>query len=140
MQDYLRTSIILPMRQAERRELCLKDQGIYRYLLSSTYNKLRCPSLVKNIRAYAHLICRFFLPLFEKHNWASTREALKMSNRDELLEAVLQFGGIQKFYEDTDSFIQDLENEAVGFIVTFSAYLTILIYRLAGPLDSTLEP
>lgn len=114
MESYLQEDIIGPMRQQERRDLCMLDKGIYRYLLSATFNKMRCPSLVKNVRAYAHLICRFFLPLFEKHNWTSTREVLKIRNRDYIQTALLSFGGITQFYEDTDSYIKDLENEAVG--------------------------
>jgi len=121
MEAYLRDEVIGPMRQKERKEFCLKDPGVYKYLLSSTYNKMKCPNLVKNVRAYAHLLCRFFLPLFEKHNWSSTQEALQIGNRDEIQAALLEFDGITAFYEDTNSFIRDLENEAVSLYYFLSA-------------------
>jgi hypothetical protein len=113
MESYLREEILTPIRQDNRRKLCLSDEGIFRYLLSVTFNKVRCPSLVKNVRAYAHLLCRYFLPLFVKHGWTTTGEALKMRNREPLYSALMELGGITAFYEDSDAYIKDLENEAV---------------------------
>jgi hypothetical protein len=114
MEDYLKDEIIAPMRQSERREFCLNDVGVYKYLLSCTYNKVKCPNLIKNVRAYAHLLCRFFLPLMAENDWKTTEEVLKIDNRDAVQDRLLELGGINAFFEDSDSYIRDLENEAVS--------------------------
>lgn len=118
MEEYLDERIIKPMKEKERRELCLKDFGIRKYLLSTMYNKLRSPNLISNTRAYAHLLCRMLIPLFKDNKWSSTSEAMVAKNFKIIYDALLKIGKIAEFYEDSDSYIYDLENEAVSRLIS----------------------
>lgn len=114
MEEYLDDRVIKPMKEKERRDLCLKDVSIRNYLLGTMFNKIRSPNLISNTRAYAHLICRMMIPLLKENKWASTSEALVARNYRIIYAALLKIGKIEEFYEDTDAYIHDLENEAVS--------------------------
>lgn len=115
MKKYLDDEVLSSMNNAKRRELCINDIGVNDFLVSMSHNKPKSPQLIKNLKAYANLLCRYLLPLMEKNQWKSTTEVFVIENVKILYEHLLAIGKIRQFYEDTDSFIMEIQNEVVIF-------------------------
>jgi hypothetical protein len=106
--------VIGSIDKKDRRKFCVNDKAVHTFLLAATMNKAQSPGLADNLRAYANLLSRFFMPLLAKYGWKSTKDVCVVMNASKIRRSMLSVGNNENFFEDTDCKIRDLENLAVS--------------------------
>jgi hypothetical protein len=107
------SDVLTEMRNQDRADFCMADDNVRELLLSQCFNKMRGAGSSKNIRSLANLVYRFMSPLLKSMKMKSTSQLLVYENSRVIFDALVQFGGIEDFLDDPQTYIDALETSAV---------------------------
>lgn len=103
--EYL-TKILARLCDPGRMDFCVRDNNVREYLLSQTLGKVRGYALERHVRSQANILCRFLQPLLVKLDIGSTSELLKIQNAQVIFDSLAEFGGIQDFFDNPETFLE----------------------------------